>query len=116
MRKAIITAGLAAVLAATSFSGAAMADPYWHHDWHRHYWHHDHGGGGVGAFVAGTALGIIGGAIANDAYNRPYYGGPYYAGNSHVAWCEAHYRSYNPATDTFTAYSGRVERCISPYG
>lgn len=114
MRKAIITAGLAAVLATTSFAGGAMAEPfYWQH--HHHHHHGDWGGVGAG-FAAGAALGIIGGAIANDAYNRPYYGGPYYAGDSHVAWCEAHYRSYNPNTDTFMSYSGVPMRCVSPYG
>jgi hypothetical protein len=33
----------------------------------------------------------------------------------HVAWCEGRYRSYNPATDTFTGKSGRHYRCNSPY-
>jgi hypothetical protein len=33
----------------------------------------------------------------------------------HVAYCLGKYRSYNPATDTYLAYSGRYRRCRSPY-
>jgi hypothetical protein len=47
--------------------------------YHHHYHHYRHYG--VGAAVAGTAMGLIGGAIAASQY--PYYGygygpGPYY--------------------------------------
>ncbi|MGI9374167.1 MAG: BA14K family protein [Hyphomicrobiales bacterium] len=35
--------------------------------------------------------------------------------SSHVDWCLNRYRSYNPRTDTFLAYSGRYKPCISPY-
>ena len=34
--------------------------------------------------------------------------------SSHVAWCEQNYRSYDPATDTFTGYDGYKYRCVSP--
>jgi len=33
----------------------------------------------------------------------------------HVEYCLGKYRSYDPATDTYLAYSGRVRRCRSPY-
>ena len=33
----------------------------------------------------------------------------------HVAYCLDKYRSYDPATDTYLAYSGRFRRCRSPY-
>ena len=36
------------------------------------------------------------------------------ATSSHLAWCDAHYRSYNAATDTFTGYDGLAHACISP--
>jgi hypothetical protein len=39
-----------------------------------------------------------------------------YSSTSHTAWCEAHYRSYNPSTDSFISYSGVEMRCVSPYG
>ena len=53
---------------------------------------------------------IIGGAIAADNFDN---GGGY--GNRHVEWCFDHYRSYNPRTNTWVAYSGQVNRCNSPY-
>jgi len=33
----------------------------------------------------------------------------------HVRWCLNHYRSYDPGTNTWIAYSGQVRQCISPY-
>ena len=70
-----------------------------------------------------------------DPYCRPYYGGYYYGypgwpgfgsgivlsvrphrhGSRHIAWCSDRYRSYNPRTNTWVAYSGKVRQCISPY-
>ena len=35
--------------------------------------------------------------------------------DQHVAYCLDKYRSYDPATDTYLAYSGRIRRCRSPY-
>jgi hypothetical protein len=35
--------------------------------------------------------------------------------DSHAAWCEQNYRSYNPATDTFVGSDGHVYRCLSPF-
>lgn len=52
---------------------------------------------------------IIGGSIA--AQNND--GGGY--GNRHVEWCSDHYRSYNPRNNTWVAYSGQVNQCVSPY-
>ncbi len=54
-------------------------------------------------------------------YSRPWwvitvpsyrYGHHY---DRHTAYCLRKYRSYDPITDTYVAYSGRVRRCISPY-
>jgi len=36
-------------------------------------------------------------------------------GSAHVRWCSYHYRSYNPRTNTWVGYSGRVYQCNSPY-
>lgn len=79
----------------------------------RHGYHHYHNGywyrtpWWAGAAAAAGALGIAG-AIANSTAR---------AANSsaHVTWCSQRYRSYNPATDTFTGYDGRQYRCNSPY-
>lgn len=54
---------------------------------------------------------IIGGSFA--AQNN-YDGGGY--GSRHVEWCLDRYRSYNPRTNTWVAYSGNVNQCNSPYG
>jgi len=32
----------------------------------------------------------------------------------HVAWCEAHYRSYDVATDSFRGFDGLTHACVSP--
>jgi hypothetical protein len=47
-------------------------------------------------------------------YDTAYVGGAY--GDAHVQWCVNHYRSYNPANNTFVSYGGDVLECVSPYG
>ncbi len=61
---------------------------------------------------------IVGGGFGADRYvddydfeDNVYYGG----GSAHVRWCLNRYKSYNPRTNTWVAYSGRVRQCISPY-
>lgn len=34
---------------------------------------------------------------------------------AHAEWCASQYRSYDPADDSYTAYSGARRRCVSPY-
>jgi hypothetical protein len=90
-------------------TGPASAAPWgWHRGW------------GVG----GLAAGIVGGAIAaatSPLWAPGYYGyaygwGPAYrvydyvpalpvvvGGGGSVPWCEAHFRSYNPATGMYLA-------------
>jgi BA14K-like protein len=99
MKKLAIAAALGGCLAL----GTAPAYAYYHH-------HHHHGGG---AAIAGFAAGaILGGALASQPY---YYGPPAYAyepgyGPS-VAWCERHYRSYDPRTGTYLGYDGYRHPC-----
>lgn len=38
-----------------------------------------------------------------------------YRGSAHVEWCLDRYRSYNPRTNTWVGYSGKVYQCDSPY-
>jgi hypothetical protein len=57
----------------------------------------------LGAAAVGAGVAI---ASQNDARGD---------GNGHVDWCLDRYRSYNPRTDKFLAYSGRYKHCISPY-
>ena len=37
------------------------------------------------------------------------------APRAHIEWCLDNYRSYDPATNTYTPYSGGTEPCVSPY-
>lgn len=47
---------------------------------------------------------------------RPIYRERYVRrGGSHVSWCLARYRSYNPATNRFLSYGGVYKVCRSPY-
>jgi len=50
-------------------------------------------------------------------YDDGYYGGGYSGGygSRHVQWCLNRYRSYNPRSNTWVSYSGRVHQCYSPY-
>jgi len=119
--KLLAGAAALALTTATVLASAAPASaaPWgWRHGWG---WH---GGWGWGGAVAG---GIIGGALAAatsplwapDYYN--YYPGyayappvtayNYVAPGGNVAWCEAQYRSYNPATGMFLGYDGRYHPC-----
>ncbi|MBV6656975.1 MAG: BA14K family protein [Devosiaceae bacterium] len=72
-------------------------------------------GGGLGAAITANQV---------RAYSGPQY---YVYGNSHhtfgsgpvwdqhVAYCLGRYRSYNPNTNLFLAYSGVYRQCASPY-
>ena len=63
---------------------------------------------------------IIGGGFgAYDYYDYDYdydYGNGYArAGSKHVRWCLNRYRSYNPRTNLWIAFSGKKYQCDSPY-
>jgi hypothetical protein len=60
---------------------------------------------------------MFGGGFADRYYDDydDYYDYGNNHGSAHVEWCLNRYRSYRPRTDTWTSYSGRVRRCISPY-
>ncbi len=54
----------------------------------------------------------------DDGYRRPYDRYPHYRRsyyNSHVQWCLDHYRTYNPATNTYFRKPGVPAACYSPY-
>jgi hypothetical protein len=65
---------------------------------------------------------VIGGGYGG--YN--YYGDDYYddyyddydgggLSSRHIRFCLNKYRSYNPRTNTWVSFSGRVKQCYSPY-
>lgn len=33
----------------------------------------------------------------------------------HVEWCQRHYRTYDPTTDTYIRFDGRRHRCLAPF-
>ena len=35
--------------------------------------------------------------------------------SAHIEWCGDRYRSYQPDANVYTAYSGELRRCVSPY-
>src|SRR5579863_6369576 len=103
---------LAAFTLATSVSTASAAPWGWHRGW-----------GWPGAVAAG----VIGGAVAaatSPLWAPGYYGYyDYYPGYTYAptygyaaapvvvsggdtAWCQAHFRSYNPNTGMYTGYDG----------
>lgn len=58
------------------------------------------------------ALPVVGAGIAIGAYDGGYAGN----GNRHVNWCMNRYNSYNPRSNTWMSYGGRLRQCVSPYG
>jgi len=66
--------------------------------------------------VPGIAGAIIGGAIANAPRYVPAPA-PVYRGNwqAHVAWCDARYRTYRVADNSFIPRPGFRQQCVSPY-
>ena len=120
IRPKLVRVGSAlAVAACMSMATAAPAAARgWHHGW------------GLGGAVA---AGVIGGALAAATspvwapgyydydysypaytYGRSYVVEPAYAyepRESGLGYCEAHFRSYNPATETYLGYDGRYHHC-----
>ncbi len=115
-----LSIALAATIAVSAIglaaTPAAARDRHWHSN-----------DGAAIAIIAGIA-GIAAIAAASQhryGYDYDYgyrYGYPpprpygYYRGYSpHVSWCLSHYRTYNPATNTYFARPGVPAVCYSPY-
>ena len=72
-----------------------------------------------GAIVVGALVGLGFLALTHHFSSTAYAYYPtasyaYYP-NNHVAWCEAHFRSYSAATDSYLGFDGYYHRCVSPY-
>ena len=83
------------------------------HDHHEDH-HHRRRWGGTPFFGWGPGPGYY-----ND-YDYGYDDGYYppvlpYDYGAHVRWCKEHYRTYNPATDTFFIRRNVPARCIAPF-
>jgi hypothetical protein len=77
--------------------------------WRRHgHWRHHHHrrGYGWGPALGGLAAGaIIGGAIASQQAQAAQQQEDW------IAYCSAKYRSFDPATGTYTTYGGEQRYC-----
>ena len=81
---------------------AAATSPLWAPGYYNGYY----GGGYYGSGYNGYGNG------GYYDYDPGYsYAPPVAAGGSNAGWCQAHYRSYNPATGTFTGYDGQQHPC-----
>jgi hypothetical protein len=123
--------GLTACTVLATAAPASAAPWGWHGGgWHGGGWH----GGGWG-WPAAVAAGVVGGAVAaatsplwapgyydyapGYAYGPGYAyapgpyvaSGPVVAQNDATSYCEARFRSYNPATGTYTGYDGLQHPC-----
>jgi hypothetical protein len=128
MKKLFATA-LAGIIATTTLVGVADAAP-WNKNWDgnqngnwkygNHQMHRGPGpwAGNYGrsydpgpAIIAGTIFGAIGALALNSGGANYGYAGP----QSHVAWCDWRYQTYNPATNTYFIRPGVPAACHSPY-
>jgi BA14K-like protein len=122
MRAKVLNSIVALALASCAVIGAALpASAAW--GWHGG-WHH---GWGDWEWGGAAAAGVVGGALAAataplwapgyyDYYPGYVYGpGPYIAVTppvgSSVAYCEARFRSYDPATGTYLGFDGLRHPC-----
>ena len=74
----------------------------------------------LGAAAGAAAAVLLGGTIASalhlDRRNDAIDAGtqPLAVGNDHVAYCQARYRTYDVATNTFQPNNGPRRACVSP--
>lgn len=124
----------AAALALTACTVLASAGPASAQRWH------GHGFGWTGAAIAGGIIGAAAAAATSPFWGPGYYDyypgyayapgygygydydyapppavavapGPVVAGGDAVSWCEARYRSYDPASGTYLGYDGLRHPC-----
>jgi hypothetical protein len=74
-----------------------------------------------GGIFLGLGVPLLGGYYGGPRYYDPYYAPRRYyrapvAGNTHVRWCYARYRSYRAWDNSFQPYNGPRRQCYSPYG
>jgi hypothetical protein len=136
MRAKLMTGAAAlALTACTILASAAPASAQWR-GWHGGGWHGGFGWGGAlaagvvgGAVVAATSplwapgyYDYYGGGYPYGPYGYDTYDyvpgpavavapGPMVAQGGDVAWCEARYRSYDPASGTYLGFDGIRHPC-----
>lgn len=101
LRKPLIAAAAAVLMAGSAAMLPGVAYAQHHH--HGHGW--DWGG-----FAAGAAAGaILGGALSSQA-QAPYYEDRYYYDDA-VQWCMRKYKSYDPYSRTWLGRDGYRHPC-----
>jgi hypothetical protein len=81
-------------------------------------WNGGHGNG-YGYAVPAIGLGLLGGAIVGSQYYNGYgayyddtpQAAPQYGMQDPVAYCESHFRSYDPSSGTYLGYDGLRHSC-----
>ncbi|MCB1492963.1 MAG: BA14K family protein [Rhodobiaceae bacterium] len=100
------TTAIAALTGAALLATAAVSPAEAKH------WHHHNGAAALGGFAAGA---LFGAAVAQPRYYAPapvyVEPAPVYYYDRHDARCAARYQSYNPATNTWIDFKGRVRVC-----
>jgi hypothetical protein len=65
----------------------------------------------TGALIVGSVLGLAAGAAIANSANQPRY---VYGGDSYNSYCAQRFRTFDPATGTYTGYDGLQHRCVVP--
>ncbi|WP_319775551.1 BA14K family protein [Breoghania sp.] len=121
---AVATLAVGSMLAVTTVGADARPRGGRHHHSHHHHHHHKHynnRNNGLAAGILGLGAGmIIGNVLASPRHVAPPPPpppAPSYTG-SYRPWtpqwrgyCEARYRSFNPATGYFLGYDGQYHFC-----
>jgi hypothetical protein len=83
----------------------------WDDDRYRRWYRHRHrDSDDIGSALFGLAAGaLIGGTLANPGWLNRGIGSRDVS--AHVARCQARFRSYDPASDTYLGYDGLRHRC-----
>jgi len=126
-RKILATLTMVAVATTASVSAVSSAQAHWTGTPHLHYIPpppppppappHKHGGLKPGEAAALGAVGglLVGTIIANSSKQQvqpaPSTGLPM----QHYVWCDAKYKTYVIATNTYTGYDMKPHYCVSPY-
>ena len=76
---------------------------------------HNHGLNSGQAAALGLLGGVVIGALASRRRQAPAPAPAAVLPAAHYAFCDAKYRSYVIATNTFTGYDGQQHYCNSPY-
>jgi hypothetical protein len=111
-------AGAGAVAGAALGGVAAATSPWWGGYYGNYPYSYPYGYSGTYAYAPGYnynygyATPAWGFGESTNGYAQPEWNGTYgYGVPRDQAWCESHYRSYNPATGMFLGYDGRYHAC-----